>query len=91
MLFKPLVALQSVEDAFKEGKPDREWILQQLVGLVSYAKTKIADSNTSKEERIKWARVLVAAAMAASNTLRDQEIDELKIEIKQLKELVRIE
>jgi hypothetical protein len=38
--------LKSIERTFLEGRPEREWILEQLAGLISYARTKIMDSNT---------------------------------------------
>ncbi len=84
-----LVVLKTVERAFEEGKPERKWILEQLSGLVSYSKTKILDSNTKPDERIKWSRILVSAAISCSYALRDKEIDQLKDEVAILKKLVK--
>jgi len=84
-----MTVLKSIEKAFSEGKPEREWILRQLAGLVSYAKAKIMDHNTGKTDRIKWSRVLVSAAQACTHALKDQELDELREEIKELKTILK--
>ena len=76
--------LKSIERTFHEGRPEREWILEQLAGLINYARTKIMDSNTPASERIKWSRVLIQAASACNITLRDRDIAELEEEIERL-------
>lgn len=45
-----LAVLRIIERAFKEGKPKRTSIPEQLSDLASYAKTKTLDSNTEKDE-----------------------------------------
>lgn len=80
-----------MKKAFSEGKPNRDWILKQLGGLVNFSRIKIGDSNTGKHDRIKWSRVLVSVAMACSHALRDKELDELKEEVRQLKLLKETE
>lgn len=88
-LRRRMVQLKSIEDAFQEGKPERTWLLQQLSGLVNYARTRVMDSITKPDERVKWSRILVSAAIACSYALKDKEIDQLKDEVGNLKKLVK--
>jgi len=85
---RPLKIIKTIEKAFKEGQPERGWLLAQLSGLVNYAKIKIMDSNTDRSDRIKWSRILVAAASACSRTLSEKQLDEIETMLKEMKRKV---
>jgi hypothetical protein len=54
---------------------------------VEIALEHVTGQNTPAADRIKWSRVLVTAGQACNSVLRDAEIEELKKQMKELKQL----
>jgi hypothetical protein len=65
----------------------RQWLLQQLREIMEIAMQRVTNSKTPAPDRIKWSRIAIAAGQACNAILRDVEIDALKQQINELKEL----
>ncbi len=65
----------------------REWVLRKLGSIFTIAMERVAHPKTPAEHRIKWSRIVVAAGQACNAVLRDTEIDALKQQIDELKQL----
>jgi hypothetical protein len=65
----------------------RQWILQQLREVMEIAMQRVTNTKTSAPDRIKWSRIAIAAGQACNAVLRDVEIDALKQQINELKQL----
>jgi hypothetical protein len=48
---------------------------------------RVTSTKTSAPDRIKWSQIAISAGQACNAVLRDVEIDALKEQIKELKEL----
>jgi hypothetical protein len=68
-------------------EPDRQWLLQQLRRILEIALERVTVPKTPSLDRIRWSRVVIAAGQACNSILRDVEIDALKQQISELKEL----
>lgn len=66
---------------------DREWLIDQLRRVLEIALDKATHPKTPPGDRIKWSRVVVAAGQACNSILRDVEIETLKQQIEELKQL----
>jgi len=66
---------------------DREWLINQLRRVLEIALDKVTHPKTPPGDRIKWSRVVVAAGQACNSILRDVEIETLKQQIEELKQL----
>jgi hypothetical protein len=69
------------------AEPDRQWLLHQLREVLEISMERISNPKTPAPDRIKWSRVVISAGQACNSVLRDAEIDDLKHQIKELKEL----
>jgi len=65
----------------------RQWLLQQLREIMEIAMQRVTSSKTPASDRIKWSRIAIAAGQACNAILRDVEIDALKQQINELKQL----
>ncbi len=65
----------------------REWVLRKLGSILDIAMARVAHPKTPAEDRIKWSRIVVSAGQACNSVLRDVEIDALKQQIDELKQL----
>jgi hypothetical protein len=74
-------ALKDVQEA------NRQWLLQRLRQILEIAMQRVTNPKTPASDRIKWSRIVIAAAQATNAVLRDVEIDALKQQIADLKEL----
>lgn len=69
------------------AQPSREWLLERLRQVLEIAIERVGNSKTSASYRIRWSRIVIAASQALNSVLRDVEIEALKQQINQLKEL----
>lgn len=74
-----------VEVGFEEET--RQWLLQQLREILEIAMQRVTNPKTPASDRIKWSRIAIAAGQACNAVLRDVEIDALKQQITELKQL----
>jgi len=65
----------------------RQWLLQQLREITEIAMQRVTSLKTPASDRIKWSRIAIAAGQACNAVLRDVEIDALKQQINDLKQL----
>jgi len=65
----------------------RQWLLQQLREIMQIAMQRVTNSKTPASDRIKWSRIAIGAGQACNAVLRDVEIDALKQQINELKQL----
>jgi len=65
----------------------RQWLLQQLRQIMEIAMQRVTSSKTPASDRIKWSRIAIGAGQACNAILRDVEIDALKQQINELKQL----
>jgi len=65
----------------------RQWLLQRLHEIMEIAMQRVTTPKTPAGDRIKWSRIVIAAGQACNAILRDVEIDALKQQINDLKEL----
>jgi predicted DNA-binding transcriptional regulator YafY len=65
----------------------RQWLLQQLREIMEIAMQRVTNSKTPAPDRIKWSRIAIAAGQACNAILRDVEIDALRQQISELKQL----
>lgn len=70
-----------------EDKTTREWLLQRLREVMEMAMQRVTNPKTPASERIKWSRIAITAGQACNAVLRDVEIDALKQQINELKQL----
>ena len=68
---------------------NREWLLQRLREILEIAMQRVTNSKTPASDRIKWSRIVIAAAQAYNAVLRDAEIETLKQQITELKTIVQ--
>jgi hypothetical protein len=65
----------------------RQWLLQQLREIMEIAMQRVTTTKTPSSDRIKWSRIAIAAGQACNAILRDVEIDALKQQINELKQV----
>ena len=65
----------------------RQWLLQRLREVMEIAMQRVTSSKTPASDRIKWSRIAIGAGQACNAILRDVEIDALKQQINELKQL----
>ena len=73
-----------------EGTVDpttREWLIKQLRAVLEIALDRVTHPKTPPPDRIKWSRIVIAAGQACNSILRDVDIEGLKQEIQNLKQL----
>ena len=70
-----------------EDATSREWLLQRLREVMEIAMQRVTSPKTPASERIKWSRIAIAAGHACNAILRDVEIDALKQQINELRQL----
>ena len=72
----------------KAGQEEtRQWILEHLREVMEIAMQRVTSHKTLASDRIKWSRIAIGAGQACNAVLRDVEIDALKQQINELKEL----
>ena len=90
------VAIQSSVPVLDEAKTpaakgvqeaSRQWLLEQLREILIIAMQRVTNLKTPAPDRIKWSRIVIAAAQASNAVLRDVEIEALKQQIAELKAL----
>jgi hypothetical protein len=92
-----IVSVQSsITPAVEEAKPqalkdaqqtNRQWLLLRLREILEIAMQRVTNPKTPASDRIKWSRIIIAAAQASNAVLRDVEIEALKQQIAELKAL----
>jgi len=65
----------------------RQWLLKRLREVMEIAMQRVTNAKTPAPDRIKWSRIAIAAGQACNAVLRDVEIDALKQQINELKQL----
>ena len=65
----------------------RQWILEHLREVMEIAMQRVTSHKTLASDRIKWSRIAIGAGQACNAVLRDVEIDALKQQINELKQL----
>ena len=65
----------------------RQWLLERLREILEIAMQRVTNPKTPAPDRIKWSRIVIAAAQASNAVLRDVEIETLKQQIAELKAL----
>jgi hypothetical protein len=65
----------------------RLWILEHLREVMEIAMQRVTGQKTLASDRIKWSRIAIGAGQACNAVLRDVEIDALKQQINELKQL----
>ena len=82
---------QATEDRIHETPPTQEetrrWILQRLSEIMEIAMERVTNRKTPASDRIKWSRIAIGAGQACNAVLRDAEIDALRQQINELKQL----
>jgi len=78
---------QATSGELVAAQPSRDWLLEQLRQVLEIAMERVGNSKTSASYRIRWSRIVIAAGQALNSVLRDVEIEALKQQINQLKEL----
>lgn len=68
-------------------EPTRRWLLAKLRDILEIAMERVTSSKTPAPDRIKWSRIVIGAGQACNSVLRDVEIEALKEQIKELREL----
>jgi hypothetical protein len=68
-------------------KETRQWILEHLREVMEIAMQRVTSHKTLASDRIKWSRIAIGAGQACNAVLRDVEIDALKQQINELKQL----
>jgi hypothetical protein len=91
-----MVAIQSSVPVLDKAKPQvfkdvqeasRQWLLERLREILEIAMQRVTNPKTPAPDRIKWSRIVIAAAQASNAVLRDAEIETLKQQIAELKAL----
>jgi len=81
-------AIVETEHAKKPAEEEtRQWLLERLREIMEIAMQRVTSSKTAASDRIKWSRIAIAAGQACNSVLRDVEIDALKAQINELKQL----
>jgi hypothetical protein len=65
----------------------RLWILEHLREVMEIAMQRVTGPKTLASDRIKWSRIAIGAGQACNAVLRDVEIDALRQQINELKQL----
>jgi hypothetical protein len=65
----------------------RLWILEHLREVMQIAMQRVTSPKTLASDRIKWSRIAIGAGQACNAVLRDVEIDALRQQINELKQL----
>ena len=65
----------------------REWLIKQLRVVLEIALDRVTHPKTPPPDRIKWSRIVIAAGQACNSILRDVDIEALKQQIQDLKQL----
>jgi hypothetical protein len=65
----------------------RLWILEHLREVMEIAMQRVTSPKTLASDRIKWSRIAIGAGQACNAVLRDVEIDALRQQISELKQL----
>lgn len=65
----------------------RLWILEHLRQVMEISMQRVTSPKTPASDRIKWSRIAIGAGQACNAVLRDVEIDALKQQINELKQL----
>lgn len=91
-----MVAIQSSVPVLDKAKSQvfkdvqeasRQWLLERLREILEIAMQRVTNPKTPAPDRIKWSRIVIAAAQASNAVLRDVEIETLKQQIAELKAL----
>lgn len=86
-----MITTHTIEDKAHETSPTQEetrrWILQGLREIMEIAMQRLTSPKTAASDRIKWSRIAIAAGQACNAVLRDAEIDALRQQINELKQL----
>jgi hypothetical protein len=91
-----MVAIQSSAPVLDKAKSQvfkdveeasRQWLLERLHEILEIAMQRVTNPKTPAPDRIKWSRIVIAAAQASNAVLRDVEIEALKQQIAELKAL----
>lgn len=72
------------------SQPTREWLLERLGQVLEIAMERVTNTKTSAAHRMKWSRIVIASGQACNSILRDAEIETLKQQVKELKELATV-
>ncbi|MGB9024161.1 MAG: hypothetical protein WCC94_12110 [Candidatus Bathyarchaeia archaeon] len=84
----PTSSVEHANDAAPAAEEQtRQWLLQQLREIMEIAMQRVTSSKTPASDRIKWSRIAIGAGQACNAILRDVEIDALKQQINELKQL----
>lgn len=78
--------VKSILAAWEQGQPNREYVIDQLVGLIALAKDKIEQRQTKSTDRMKWARILTQASRVLHYHLKARKLSELEERILLLEE-----
>ena len=70
-----------------KDEPTRKWLLLSMRQIVEIALDRVTNPKTLAADRIKWSRVLISAGQVTNGILRDVEIEELKRQVMELKDL----
>ena len=65
----------------------REWLIQQMRGVLEIAMDRVTNRKTAPADRIKWSRIVIAAGQACNSILRDADIEDLKQQVQNLKQI----
>jgi hypothetical protein len=65
----------------------RQWLLDRLREIMEIAMQRVTNPKTPTSDRIKWSRIAIGAGQACNAVLRDVEINALKQQINELKQL----
>ena len=84
---RPRKVIQQTQETQPEDETSRDWLLQRLHNILEIAMERVENRKTPPGDRIKWSRIVIAAGQACNSVLRDVEIDALKHQIQELKEL----
>ncbi|MCJ7455377.1 hypothetical protein MUP07_01360 [Candidatus Bathyarchaeota archaeon] len=88
MTMPPTSSVEHANDAAPAAEEQtRQWLLQQLRAITEIAMQRVTSGKTPASDRIKWSRIAIAAGQACNAILRDVEIDALKQQINELKQL----
>jgi hypothetical protein len=88
-----IVSIQSSVPVAEEAalkdlqQTNRQWLLMRLREILEIAMQRVTNPKTPASDRIKWSRIVITAAQASNAVLRDVEIETLKQQIAELKEL----
>jgi hypothetical protein len=78
---------QAAETEHAVDSTTREWLIKQLHDVLEIGMSRVTHPKTPPSDRIKWSRIVIGAGQALNSILRDVEIEELKQQIGELKQL----